>query len=706
MVRTNFNCTLATNQSSEEIQQTSADQNHLPSQPANSRLQNGQILEENSPRGESERNNGRSSTEEKLLQLQGSICKVTEEMTRPPENFRKPAESVSIQLSANTQKNSLSQTPKVPVTHNTQTIHNSDFGVNEKKAQLKVPSKLNGRVNPHLTFKAKSLSRSGISSNNNCKSTSTTKTNSNGMLMPSQQKSNQFDNSNQHVVRELELAGIPVLMVQKDGQIVYKLHGNMSVQSLEPHKREILLEKIKALHQNVVIPDNNPPGKTTAQQLTAPATAASIDQSKIGTSNTTTHRPSMIQQPVSSSTSLKQPSGIQLGINRVIVPQAAAQASKSEASIEVHSPPALNPNNHSQHSIPQPSSFSIPRTGIQTGSNRPIMPQSSPSQPVLSIPTATQVSKSQPSIEAHIPIALNANPAPQLPTSINLSIPRTVRPLVIPVSSPPPSNGPLNASEINSDTSKDFKITRKYTKTGKYSKKRPRQQMTPDDEGISDNQCGQSQISRTMELQEGPRIIAQPITHMQTTELYPRMNQPMTPEEDIGQRFLQAIARDQQAVLCPDYKTPFESFEDVTKRLLPYHIFQYPEEELRSNDTTSELEEMKAGLGVVKRRKVLIDKFNTLLKRGAEKNSTTPLTNLCNRLANESTRNEINDFRALKQQLETVLRNQQQPVSAKIQVPHLQHQLESSQIELVTSLHTSQVTSSSSQLSSENQIIN
>jgi hypothetical protein len=42
-----------------------------------------------------------------------------------------------------------------------------------------------------------------------------------------------------------------------------------------------------------------------------------------------------------------------------------------------------------------------------------------------------------------------------------------------------------------------------------------------------------------------------------------------------------AIRADTLKLQVPDFKTPFSSLEDAIKRLLPYHLYQYPDEDLR-----------------------------------------------------------------------------------------------------------------------------
>ncbi len=42
------------------------------------------------------------------------------------------------------------------------------------------------------------------------------------------------------------------------------------------------------------------------------------------------------------------------------------------------------------------------------------------------------------------------------------------------------------------------------------------------------------------------------------------------------------LTADQAAVIHPDVDTPFSDTLDVVKRLLPYHIYQQPPEDLRT----------------------------------------------------------------------------------------------------------------------------
>jgi Conserved region of unknown function on GLTSCR protein len=51
-------------------------------------------------------------------------------------------------------------------------------------------------------------------------------------------------------------------------------------------------------------------------------------------------------------------------------------------------------------------------------------------------------------------------------------------------------------------------------------------------------------------------------------------------------RFASRLASDHSAVLSPNLDTPFSDVGDVVTRLLPYHVFQQPKEDLELLTTT------------------------------------------------------------------------------------------------------------------------
>ncbi|KAI0047770.1 hypothetical protein FA95DRAFT_1661675 [Auriscalpium vulgare] len=96
----------------------------------------------------------------------------------------------------------------------------------------------------------------------------------------------------------------------------------------------------------------------------------------------------------------------------------------------------------------------------------------------------------------------------------------------------------------------------------------------------------------------------------------------LTPEEEataakVSSRVASCLTSDHIAALFPDVETPFESPEDAVNRLLPYHIFQIPKEDLGKGKQKAteedflklELAETKFALECFKRRRALETRF-------------------------------------------------------------------------------------------------
>ncbi|KIJ61320.1 hypothetical protein HYDPIDRAFT_116082 [Hydnomerulius pinastri MD-312] len=99
--------------------------------------------------------------------------------------------------------------------------------------------------------------------------------------------------------------------------------------------------------------------------------------------------------------------------------------------------------------------------------------------------------------------------------------------------------------------------------------------------------------------------------------------------------FAACLAADHAAVLYPDVDTPFMDAADVVNRLLPYHVFQQPDEDLKSlldrkrskgkekakhDELREEIEETRFALSCHRRLKILQDRF----RRAKIKTGTRP----------------------------------------------------------------------------------
>ncbi|KAJ2855677.1 hypothetical protein GGI22_004049, partial [Coemansia erecta] len=88
-------------------------------------------------------------------------------------------------------------------------------------------------------------------------------------------------------------------------------------------------------------------------------------------------------------------------------------------------------------------------------------------------------------------------------------------------------------------------------------------------------------------------------------------------EAEIGKRFHQALAMDQQMACNADWRTPFCGTRDIVQRLLPFHVFQYPDAVVDS--ATRQIEDRIARSTDVLGRRLgnLSSRFNAILEREA-----------------------------------------------------------------------------------------
>ncbi|KAF7361837.1 hypothetical protein MVEN_00528200 [Mycena venus] len=123
--------------------------------------------------------------------------------------------------------------------------------------------------------------------------------------------------------------------------------------------------------------------------------------------------------------------------------------------------------------------------------------------------------------------------------------------------------------------------------------------------------------------------------------LHPSATQPLikktpkakkrTPEEEeitkrTAARIAARLADDHALVLTPDVETPFSDTVDVVKRLLPYHVFQQPKEDLdrkgkrkADDDLRAEIEETKFALECFKRKRNLEERFRRIRTRSGKR---------------------------------------------------------------------------------------
>ncbi|KAJ6593965.1 hypothetical protein B0H19DRAFT_1093070 [Mycena capillaripes] len=105
----------------------------------------------------------------------------------------------------------------------------------------------------------------------------------------------------------------------------------------------------------------------------------------------------------------------------------------------------------------------------------------------------------------------------------------------------------------------------------------------------------------------------------------PKVKKRAPEEEEIikrtAARVASRLASDHAAVINPDTETPFSDSIDVVNRLLPYHVFQQPKEDLdrkgkrKADDLEAEIEETKFALECFKRKRSLEERFRRIRTR-------------------------------------------------------------------------------------------
>ncbi|KAF8070500.1 hypothetical protein FPV67DRAFT_1487625 [Lyophyllum atratum] len=139
--------------------------------------------------------------------------------------------------------------------------------------------------------------------------------------------------------------------------------------------------------------------------------------------------------------------------------------------------------------------------------------------------------------------------------------------------------------------------------------------------------------------------------------------------EKTNARFASRLASDHALVLYPDADTPFRDTVDVMNRLLPYHVFQQPKEDLdflirggkgkgkaAEEHMKEEIRETKFALECHKRRDALVARFRDITTRSGKRSVPDTQAILLASLALDSERSDTtllnNELRTARAELE------------------------------------------------------
>ncbi|KAJ2656341.1 hypothetical protein IW148_005659 [Coemansia sp. RSA 1199] len=139
---------------------------------------------------------------------------------------------------------------------------------------------------------------------------------------------------------------------------------------------------------------------------------------------------------------------------------------------------------------------------------------------------------------------------------------------------------------------------RKYNKTGKYSVKN---RMWGADEPSSprDRPASACLPNDTSRMPVNERVLPRQSKH----------------EAEVSRRFRDALAMDHQMVQQPEWQTPFNSTHDIIQRLLPFHVYQYPDSSIDAGILREEMRAEPSAISLDKRARALAQRYNKMMER-------------------------------------------------------------------------------------------
>ncbi|KAF9425023.1 hypothetical protein BGZ94_007899 [Podila epigama] len=439
-------------------------------------------------------------------------------------------------------------------------------------------------------------------------------------------------------VTHIQMAGLTVLMIKKKDQVIYKLPDNMSVQSLTQEQRDRLLVEINLLHHQ----------QTTAQAIAA--AQAQTQQVRLAQSQATSGvRP--IAPGRQGSTTAQQQNGAASTASGQGEPQKTTrkynktgkyskkkqlqQQQLLEAQKQA-SQPALSSSSSSSSSAPLPASSSTPEKSTNALS--------------ATINHPDQVKLLTEIHQLHQALKLQETRTENLKEQEQILL----RTLTL--------NAPIEAQNIQKQKVRQLvqeaEQTLALVKLQLQKKEALFRQLYP----VASQQLLQLQ-QQQQQMQQQQRKQATASSLSSSVAIAPKLpgsgtgattakaalegimgmgagrTGPPTVEEQLQQQIAEhhdsvrhAMAEEllqaQHTLTHQDYKTPFKSLQDAIERLVPYHIFQYPEEDLESHakdfGTKFEAELHEKAVTVHKRKRELFEKYNDLVRSSAKKQMSNP----------------------------------------------------------------------------------
>eukprot|EP00158_Paraphelidium_tribonemae_P005572 Partr_v1_DN27409_c3_g1_i1_m71687 len=132
-----------------------------------------------------------------------------------------------------------------------------------------------------------------------------------------------------------------------------------------------------------------------------------------------------------------------------------------------------------------------------------------------------------------------------------------------------------------------------------------------------------------------------------------------TISQNCKRRIHESLERDVAAVTNPDVLKPFSSLEDAVDRLLPYHVYQYREDDFEYDEDAFEKQANVNAIYLHRQARVVIDKSVELRKKLAEERPNVELEILCDRLLLREERENLKRIHAALVNKQKAIQQQQ-----------------------------------------------
>ncbi|KAJ2723307.1 hypothetical protein GGI07_002735 [Coemansia sp. Benny D115] len=434
------------------------------------------------------------------------------------------------------------------------------------------------------------------------------------------------------ILRNINVAGVTVEVVRHDSTIIYRLPGNMPVSALTPEQRTRVMQEIQKIRstsntrgarptpaqqqqqqqQQPGRPAGAVPGRPPPKKSLVPAAGGTSDNPRLARLHPAL--PSIAPRP-------QMPTTTATAGGLATPPSApvSAPASASAAATPMQGKTGLvsqQPLRAAMSSSPRPPGVPAPR-------------RQPPDTPPASAGPTTQQSALEKMYQSAYLRLLNGpakvlrrlSPPVELSSIVGRDVDGALAPAVLlrvlkaltkaqaaqlaamhdqqlklaktePVSQRSSPVGSQASSREPSPETDAAPRKRKYTKTGKYSVKKP---------------------MRSCDVSEPAVFTHADLVRRLPPPLAERRKAQETHEAEVARRFRDALAMDHQMVQNPDWHTPFRGPRDVVQRLLPFHVLQCPDNVLDAAIAREEESLAASTSGLATRLDALSKRYRRLL---------------------------------------------------------------------------------------------